>query len=369
MTKNLSLSQHLNIVQTELEKVIDSLTESLGYMEQRKDELIEAIVVSQEDPLDEATKRIVSHSVDDAIKALHQSNEWVKRFSKITIEGMDIAKSMERTWIDSLKEFMEKTKWYREMYPYALEQKQQEKEYKRHRNLPKTYYGPENKLRNELDRIRREDPEGYDKLPKDIKDKLESIKAQIEKRIKRTAEAGIPEINAIIKLLNEASSLIYNLVYSYFTTSGGNAILDASNGLASKIKSERGRKIIKPVLYQALSDEVRILESTFGSEGYPGPYLTSGVKAFLLPAMSNLQEVVDKLEELPWKQLSTEEAQREYERLVKLDLEETTKPQTSDTEARLQILITRRNITANRKRRLHMVQRIASLGKGGVFNG
>lgn len=404
-----SLSQNLTTVQVELEKIIESLTESLGYVEKRKEEIAEDIASRDGDleKIDPETKQMLIKQnvqfITTAIGTIYTSLEVIRRFNKVTIDGIDIAKSVEKSWVDSLKDYLQKTKWYREMYPYILDRQRLEKDYNKNRRYPKQFdFNESYKKRRDLIEKAREnrysDPQSVEETRKEL-DKLTQteLEASTQKNFKLKRVAQTPLFDSIVKSLSEATSLIYNLILNHFVLDGDNAILKSTNVLISKIKSERGKKVIKPTMHQALGEELRILESTFGSEGYPGIYLTTGRKSFLIYALSQLKGVIEQLntpiEERQVaprtsKELSEDDAaqQKERARLEKTkplkykfveppaikgkaneEIAEEEKG-SSDKSARLQIIIERRNIIANRKRRLHIVQRIASL-KEEFFNG
>jgi len=382
------LTKNLSVVQAELDEILEELSEVLRQLEREKKSIIEGVIaqVSPNIPPEdrEYDEAIVEANLEEIIQGITQARSWIGRLNNIARNGLDIAKKVEKTWFESLRDFVQDSRWYRDRFPEEYQKKQTEREYDQYKLRPETFYGKPSQ--QDIERMK----EFFKTNPRAKSDLIKDI-AQIEVGMKKRAQVQIlgPLTEAVEKVIKR----IFDLVIKYF--SDDSPILAASDKIIGKVKSERGRKVIDPTLYEALGDKIQALEALFGSGGHPGRFITSGSRAFLVPAIKQLQQSVQTLyspteeaavpsqvqKDLKEHQRQTKEEEERKQREKKPQLEFVGQPKVDPgpsldeymygggyVETRLQVLMERRNITANRKRRCHIVQRIAS-SKEEFFNG
>jgi len=379
------LTKNLSVVQAELDEILEELSEVLRQLEREKRSIIEGVIaqispdISPDDR--EYEEAIIEANIDEAIEGITQARSWVGRLNNVCRDGLDIAKGIEKTWIESLKDFIHDSRWYRERFPEEYQKRQVEKEYRQYKLHPETFYGkPISREVEKMKELLKSNP--------GIKKELEI--AEIVIGLKRQAQVQIlgPFTESVEKVIKQ----ILDLIVKYF--SDDSPILAASDKIVGKVKSERGRKVIDPILYEALGDRVQTLEALFGSGELPGHFITKGSRAFLVPAVQQLRQSVQTLyspteeaavpsqvqKDLKEHQRQIKEEEERKQREKKPQLKFVGQPEVDPgpsldeymhggyVETRLQVLMERRNITANRKRRCHIVQRIAS-SKEEFFNG
>jgi len=350
------LTKTLTFVQTELNRLLEQLEEVLRSLEGGKAALINSIkaAVSPNEAQQDVEEMIreediIQENITRALQEIAQARSWIGRLNNVARNGVDIAKKVEQTWFEAMKNFVQESRWYREHFPLEYEKRQREKEYERYRLRPETFYGKP--TADEMERIR-EISKSHPELLRDLP-KMEDIK--VRSSLQRVAQ--VKELDALIEQVEQITKEIMELITTYF--SADSPILEASNNIVGKLKSDRARKI-DPTLQEALGDEVQALEAMFGFGEYPGKFITSGNRAFLIPAIKSLQAAMQRLSE-PVKQVGETAAIREQ---VQEDVRQQKPPHpitpSPVRKSRREVLLEKLNIIANRKRRCRIIQRIAS---------
>jgi len=377
------LTKTLTQLQLEFDRILEDLGDVLQDIESSKEFLINSVVavVSPNLPLDKRqyAEDIMSETIDQSVQEIVQAKNWIGRLNNITRNGLDISEKVERSWLDVLKEHLYESKWFRERFPLEYEKRQREKEYQRYRLRPETFYGKPSKDTRETYRVR------PDMLEPDIE---KASKIPTLQRRAQSMEQVQQILNQYAAVVEQVLQHLLQLIQSYF--SDDSPILNLSNALVSQIKSKRSHQI-NPTLKEALSDEIQALEALFGSEEHPGKYITSGSRAFLIPAMRSLQNAVQRLYE-PTKQLEEietttkevgevakqiEQQEKKKREWFENYLREMNKPRPprkyyvfnpgperplllETQKDRKKFLLERQGIAANRQKRYQILQRIAS---------
>lgn len=338
---NRALTPLLEQVRADLDNLRQEIHNALRVLEGSREELVNTIVALVSPQGVDPEKRIhlegyVEESFDAAVNDIHKARNLIGRLSVVTRNGIDITKRVEKTWIEALKKWVKDTKWYREHYPHLYEKERRRKEYERYRMRPEFFHSrpvglPEPERGPELEEVR------------------------VRGSLNRMAQTSNP-LEFVTSEIEEIFTHIMQVIHKYFTADS--PLLEASNRVLQGVKNKQLRERER-AMWQALEDEVRIIENLFGFERQPGRFITTGSRAFLIPAAKLLQSSLTRLHEIPQQVASTQQFTPEEAEALGLP-QSTQAEQPVEAEARLYRVLERRNTNQKRQRRCDILQRIAS---------
>lgn len=270
-----ALTQVLAEVQQEFEMLHDEFRDVLRALEGNKSQIVDATIAAvggQVSPEEQSFMEAqVEDNIDKALDQIHKARLLVGRLGTVTRNGADIARRTEKTWKDTMMDLLRDTKWYRENFPAAYEEKRRKKEYERYRMRPELFHAR---------------PWAGEQEDKGLE--LEDVKVRSSLTLKKVAQ-----LESITSVVEQLFRRLFRMVQVYF--SAGSPILEASNEIVGKIKRKMGRQFNQAVA-KGLKDQVQVLENLFGFEKQPGRYIESGGRAFLLPAVKKLQYALEILQ-------------------------------------------------------------------------
>lgn len=352
-----NLTQVLAQVEQELESLQDDTREILRSLEGNKEAIVAqaiAVTVREADPNKRVfLEGVIEENIDDALADIHRARNLVGRLSTVTRNVIEISRRAEKTWHDTLMDFIRETKWYRERFPVQYEERRRRKEYERFRMRPEQFHPRP---------WRGEEAPGAMRGPE-----LEEMRIPAAARISNPLFQKRAQLEPIAEAIESVFRRLFQIMQTYYMADS--PVLQAANRVVGRIKKRMGKQL-DSAKARGLKDQLQVLENLFGFEQQPGRYLTSGGRAFLLPVARMLQDALTKLQE-PARQAGLAETVTE-ELAQELQLPTTNIPaveQQTPTapsqpggllQSHMKRTLERLSRFTNRQKRCHVIQRIAS---------
>jgi len=378
------LTKQLEQIRFELDDIQEDLKMALRSLNAEKASFIEQAIraVAPQVTPDQQIhlEGILEDTIADITREIEQARNFIGRLSVVTRNSLDITNTVEKAWWEKLRGLVEETRWYRERFPGEYERKQREKEYEHYRIRPETFF--ERPGTKELEELYRTRPELFKQF-------VQRVQPEASQKHILTK---LSQLEELATTLDNITRRIFRLAQEYFGPES--PLLEASNKTLGGIKSKQLSQTSQ-TLRQALGDQIQMIENLFGFEKQPGKYTEIGSKSFLMPAVQALQGASRRLQEplqqpattqktieqlkepieefekyRQWKPPKspveerpeeihtwpTPETREMYRKLLNLPK----KPESGTEGARINRLLERRSIIANRQRRCYIIQRIAS---------
>lgn len=337
-----ALTHILNQVQQEIEIIQDDFRALLQSIESSKQDIIAAVMNTiQYEGMEEDNRSMaeaqVAENINDALDSIGRSVRLVGRMGTVTRSAAEISRRAEKTWKEALMDLIRDTKWYRERFPAAYEERKRKKEYERYRQRPELYHA------------RPWAGEQGTKGPD-----LEGVRPRAANTVVLMKEAQLESLTVAV---GELVSRLLRMIQTYFTADS--PILQASNKIVGNIKKRMSKKFNEAIT-RGLKDQLQVLENLFGFEKQPGRYIVSGARAFLIPAAKGLQNALEilqnPLKDVQEVQSFTEEFGKRFEQPA---AGSPVAPGEALTSQKKRIL-ERFSMVTERQKRCSVIQRIAS---------